>query len=66
MTETDVVILAGSRTPQGRVNGQLSSLTAVDLGTAAIVGARRADQLDGIVGAAALELSDEDVAVLEL
>ena len=39
MTETDVVILAGSRTPQGRVNGQLSSLTAVDLGAAAIVGA---------------------------
>ncbi|TFD88348.1 acetyl-CoA C-acetyltransferase [Cryobacterium serini] len=39
MNETDVVILAGSRTPQGRVNGQLSSLTAVDLGAAAIVGA---------------------------
>ncbi len=33
--------------------------------TAAIVGARRADQLDGIVGAADLELSDEDVALLE-
>ena len=32
--------------------------------TAAIVGARRAAQLDGIVGAAALELSDEDVALL--
>ncbi|MDJ0349432.1 acetyl-CoA C-acetyltransferase [Cryobacterium sp. PH29-G1] len=39
MTENDVVILAGSRTPQGRVNGQLSSLTAVDLGAAAITGA---------------------------
>jgi acetyl-CoA C-acetyltransferase len=39
MTETDVVILAGSRTPQGRVNGQLSSLSAVDLGAAAITGA---------------------------
>lgn len=39
MTETDVVILAGSRTPQGRVNGQLSSLTAVELGAAAITGA---------------------------
>ena len=39
MTETNVVILAGSRTPQGRVNGQLSSLTAVDLGAAAIKGA---------------------------
>ena len=31
--------------------------------TAAIVGARRADQLDGIVGAADLELSDDEVAV---
>ena len=39
MTAVDVVILAGSRTPQGRVNGQLSSLTAVDLGAAAIAGA---------------------------
>jgi acetyl-CoA C-acetyltransferase len=39
MTENDVVILAGSRTPQGRVNGQLSSLSAVDLGAAAITGA---------------------------
>ena len=39
MTQNDVVILAGSRTPQGRVNGQLSSLTAVDLGAAAISGA---------------------------
>ena len=39
MTATDVVLLAGSRTPQGRVNGQLASLTAVDLGAAAITGA---------------------------
>ncbi|TDW29135.1 acetyl-CoA C-acetyltransferase [Cryobacterium psychrophilum] len=39
MTAIDVVILAGSRTPQGRVNGQLASLTAVQLGTAAIAGA---------------------------
>ncbi|MCY7405168.1 MAG: acetyl-CoA C-acetyltransferase [Cryobacterium sp.] len=39
MTEIDVVILAGSRTPQGRVNGQLASLTAVELGAAAIAGA---------------------------
>ena len=39
MTYTDVVILAGSRTPQGKVNGQLSSLTAVQLGAAAISGA---------------------------
>jgi aryl-alcohol dehydrogenase-like predicted oxidoreductase len=33
--------------------------------TAAIVGARRADQLDGIVGAADLTLTSEDVAELE-
>ncbi|MGO4689323.1 acetyl-CoA C-acetyltransferase [Glaciibacter sp. 2TAF33] len=39
MSTPDVVILAGSRTPQGRVNGQLSSLTAVQLGSAAIEGA---------------------------
>ncbi len=39
MTEIDVVILAGSRTPQGRVNGQLANLTAVQLGAAAISGA---------------------------
>ncbi len=39
MPEVDVVILAGSRTPQGRVNGQLSGLTAVELGSAAIIGA---------------------------
>jgi len=39
MTATDVVLLAGSRTPQGRVNGQLASLTAVNLGAAAITGA---------------------------
>jgi acetyl-CoA C-acetyltransferase len=39
LSATDVVILAGSRTPQGKVNGQLSSLTAVQLGAAAIVGA---------------------------
>ncbi|TFD30876.1 acetyl-CoA C-acetyltransferase [Cryobacterium cryoconiti] len=37
--DNDVVILAGSRTPQGRVNGQLAGLTAVQLGTAAITGA---------------------------
>ncbi|MFC5929032.1 acetyl-CoA C-acetyltransferase [Cryobacterium melibiosiphilum] len=39
MSATEVVILAGSRTPQGKVNGQLSSLTAVQLGAAAISGA---------------------------
>ena len=39
MNATDVVILGGSRTPQGRINGQLASFTAVQLGTAAIAGA---------------------------
>jgi acetyl-CoA C-acetyltransferase len=33
---TDVVILAGTRTPQGRLNGQLASFTAVELGAHAI------------------------------
>jgi aryl-alcohol dehydrogenase-like predicted oxidoreductase len=33
--------------------------------TAAIVGARRADQLDGIVGAADLQLSDAEAAELQ-
>lgn len=32
----DVVILAGARTPQGRLNGQLSSFTAVELGAKAV------------------------------
>ncbi|MGY4540621.1 acetyl-CoA C-acetyltransferase [Arthrobacter sp. UYNi723] len=32
----DVVILAGARTPQGRLNGQLASFTAVELGAHAI------------------------------
>ena len=32
----DVVVLAGARTPQGRLLGQLASLTAVQLGTHAI------------------------------
>ena len=39
VNDSDVVILAGSRTPQGRVNGRLAGLTAVQLGTAAITGA---------------------------
>jgi acetyl-CoA C-acetyltransferase len=33
---TDVVILAAARTPQGRINGQLASFSAVDLGAHAI------------------------------
>ena len=35
----DVVILAGARTPQGRLNGALASFTAVELGAKAIAGA---------------------------
>lgn len=33
---TEVVIVGGARTPQGRLMGQLSSLTAVELGTVAV------------------------------
>ncbi|KHL04043.1 acetyl-CoA C-acetyltransferase [Sinomonas humi] len=36
---SDVVILGAARTPQGRLLGQLASLTAVELGGAAIAGA---------------------------
>ena len=39
VNSSDVVILGGSRTPQGRVNGRLAALSAVQLGTAAITGA---------------------------
>lgn len=37
--DTDVVIVAAARTPQGRLQGQLAPLTAVQLGAAAIAGA---------------------------
>lgn len=37
--DTDVVIVAAARTPQGRLKGQLAPLTAVELGAAAIRGA---------------------------
>jgi acetyl-CoA C-acetyltransferase len=36
MNQRDVVILAGARTPLGRLNGALSTLTAVELGAAAL------------------------------
>lgn len=39
MNTDDVVIVAAARTPQGRLNGQLSALSSVDLGAAAIRGA---------------------------
>src|SRR5450830_140417 len=50
----DVVILAAARTPQGRLNGQLSSFTAVELGTHAIRAALAAsgvgpDQVDSVI-----------------
>lgn len=36
MKQRDVVILAGARTPLGRLNGALSTLTAVELGATAL------------------------------
>ncbi|TAM67632.1 MAG: acetyl-CoA C-acetyltransferase [Microbacteriaceae bacterium] len=53
MTDTDVVILGGARTPQGRVNGQFATLSAVALGTIAVRGALNAagvspDQVDAV------------------
>ncbi len=39
MSPADVVIVGGARTPQGRLNGQLSSFTAVELGAMALAGA---------------------------
>ncbi|WP_457974099.1 acetyl-CoA C-acetyltransferase [Arthrobacter sp. D1-17] len=51
---SDVVILSGARTPQGRLNGQLASFTAVELGTHAITAALaasglRADQVEAVI-----------------
>lgn len=43
---TDVVILAGARTPQGRLNGQLACFTAVELGAHAIRSAIAASGVD--------------------
>ena len=50
----DVVILAAARTPQGRLNGQLASFTAVELGAHAIRAALaasgvKADQVDAVI-----------------
>jgi acetyl-CoA C-acetyltransferase len=50
----DVVILSAARTPQGRLNGQLASFTAVELGTHAIKAAvaasgLAADQVDAVI-----------------
>lgn len=35
----DVVIVGGARTPHGRINGQLASLSALELGAVAMAGA---------------------------
>ena len=43
---SDVVILGAARTPQGRINGQLSSLSAVDLGAHAIKAALAGSGVD--------------------
>ncbi|MDD7836058.1 MULTISPECIES: acetyl-CoA C-acetyltransferase [Paenarthrobacter] len=52
--DNDVVILAASRTPQGRLNGQLAGLTAVELGAHAIGAALsasgvKAEQVDAVI-----------------
>jgi acetyl-CoA C-acetyltransferase len=51
---TDVVIVGGARTPLGRLNGQLASLTAVELGSLAVAGALEksgvgADRIDAVI-----------------
>lgn len=50
----DVVIVGAARTPQGRLKGQLASMTAVQLGTAAATTAIErsgltADEIDGVI-----------------
>ncbi|MFJ4284890.1 acetyl-CoA C-acetyltransferase [Paenarthrobacter nicotinovorans] len=52
--DNDVVILAASRTPQGRLNGQLAGLTAIELGAHAIGAALsasgvKAEQVDAVI-----------------
>ncbi|HEY9498439.1 MAG TPA: acetyl-CoA C-acyltransferase, partial [Terrimesophilobacter sp.] len=39
MNQRDVVILAGARTPLGKLSGTISGLSAVELGAAALRGA---------------------------
>lgn len=43
---SDIVIVAAARTPQGKLNGQLSTLTAPQLGAAAISGALAQASID--------------------
>ncbi|SEF01142.1 acetyl-CoA C-acetyltransferase [Arthrobacter alpinus] len=51
----DVVILAGARTPQGRLNGQLAGFAAVELGAKAIAGA---------LAKAGIEAADIDYVIM--
>ena len=46
MNQRDVVILAGARTPLGKLNGALSPLTAVELGAAALRAAIERSHVD--------------------
>ncbi|WP_166981356.1 acetyl-CoA C-acetyltransferase [Paramicrobacterium fandaimingii] len=46
MTHNEVVILGGARTPFTRLLGSLASLTAVDLGSAAVTGALRSSGIE--------------------
>ncbi|MBP3042787.1 acetyl-CoA C-acetyltransferase [Arthrobacter jiangjiafuii] len=52
---TDVVIVGGARTPQGRLNGQLASFAAVELGGFAIAGA---------LGASGVPAADVDAVIM--
>ena len=46
MSQNDVVILAGARTPQGRLLGQLAGFSAVELGTIAVKAALERSGVD--------------------
>jgi acetyl-CoA C-acetyltransferase len=46
MNHDDVVILAGARTPQGKIKGQLAALSAVQLGTIAMTAAVKRSGVD--------------------
>lgn len=53
-TPYDVVIVGGARTPQGRINGQLASFSASDLGAIALTGALHtsglnAEHIDAVI-----------------
>ena len=46
MTDDSVVIVSAARTPMGSFMGSLSSLTATELGAAAIAGAIKKNNID--------------------